>query len=289
MAEERELSACDSLVRSFEEDLRIEMHRRLSEAGYSDIPPGFVDTALCYHNATARRITARPRRFLTADTFACPRHLQIGLDALAERIRVGKSLLPNQSRFALSTHFQDKLLNHWGIHHFHLGITHDDGFQVGRTSELLFAAVTNDAVLGIAIGNHEDWYEHELLEILHRNWPESLVHRKLEGIEGGSQLAARQIAALRSKNANCAIAMSDGTVYAAPFGGVVASGHNIQAIHWVGLLNHGLRSIAELCLEHLRGESGCPKLRLEFVDGHGIVQIAPKVVLRSNEPIIPEF
>lgn len=66
-------------------------------------------------------IESRPRQVLKAVSLECPSQYILGMQQLEQAIEAGESLSPYRSTRVTSPTWRDVLLDHWGIHHFHLG------------------------------------------------------------------------------------------------------------------------------------------------------------------------
>lgn len=185
--------------------------------------------ALAYFNAESRRITSQPRSILLADTFICPPNLQAGWNRLRAIVESGGDVTPNLSKFVDDIDYKDAMLNDWGIYHFHLGESLEGKF-VRRTGPLLFAYVTETVLYALGIYSHGAWADSDCIETIHRNWPEAIESFKINGVPAEKILTQAQRLALRRKNVNSFVAVSDGTVYGPPGGGMVCSGDNIQSV-----------------------------------------------------------
>src|SRR5258708_299506 len=137
-----------------------------------------------FSNATRRGIEPRPRpvfksrdlerRILNAD------HHQ-AIDQILAASLAGKNLNPYLSRKLLDATYSDPLLNDWGIHHLHLGLSvESDGF-VERDDSLLFAVVRDDGLYLLDTLAHGAWTDNSLVEIIHTNWPELIASYKAPG------------------------------------------------------------------------------------------------------------
>ncbi len=118
-------------------------------------------------------------------------------------------------------HLYRKLLgrwpNAWGIQHLH--------FRPEGTDPILFCRITDTDVFVIQALPHNDdaWVDTRLLQILHDNWPEEIAVGKIRGIPAEVVPSNKRLS-LRNQNANFTTTMTDGTVYLAPGGGLMASG-----------------------------------------------------------------
>jgi hypothetical protein len=140
--------------------------------------------------------------------------------ALKALIASGGDLKPYLSRDILKKKRPDKndgLLNAWGVQHLH--------FRPDGTADILLCRITDTDVFVIQALPHVHgvWVDTSLLQILHDNWPEEIASGKWNGIKGEA-VPSNERLALRNHNANFATTMTDGTVYLAPGGGLMASG-----------------------------------------------------------------
>lgn len=179
--------------------------------------------AVTYWHAVQRRISPRPRAINVANQFSCPPSKQRGWEAVKAEIVAGADLTPRLSGRIAKLNSRDRMLADWGIQHLHLGEIPED-----HDDPIIFAMVTDDVFYAINVYTHDDWTNVGVLEIIHQNWPQLLQHAVVRGITGDS-LTAEERLAIRSKNCNVAVQVSDGTVYVCIGGGLVASGDNIRA------------------------------------------------------------
>ena len=182
-----------------------------------------------YFNAQQRRIPARPRQVSIADIFECPAEHQAGWNSLQQKITQGQDLSPHLSKFIDDVGKNDLMLSDWGVYHLHLG-TKLKGRYINRTGPLLFARVTGDSFYAISVYTHDDWTDAEIVEAIHRNWPESIACWALQGMQPAEKLTSEQRKALRGKRYNSFVQVKDGTTYAPVGGGYMFSGHSIFAI-----------------------------------------------------------
>ena len=234
-----------------------------------------------YARLNRRIIAPRPRQILKASNFD-PLNHEVGIAKLETAIRNGESLSPYMSRTTTATSYHDSLLDHWGIYHFHLGTELAEGGSfVRRTGEVLLCRVDDSNAYFIKAVPHgrnvpPPWYEKELIEIIHENWPESIRHALATGVTGLSpRLTDEEVAELRRKsNIVLLLEMSDGTVYVPPGVGntlgIVAtdgsSANDTRFADWV----HGLTKLVE---ERIRD------------DYRRIRENARKLGYQLNEPV----
>ncbi len=173
-----------------------------------------------YLNARRRVPRQAARAIHESKELRIPPQYANDYSALTKLIREGGNLKPYLSRDIGKKNSPDKndpLLNRDGIQHLH--------FRRRGSDDVLFAKITNTDVFVVQALPHDHpqvWVNTSLLQILHDNWPETAKGR-VTGIPG-EPLPASERLALQYRNRNFATAMSDGTVYLSPGGGVMESG-----------------------------------------------------------------
>lgn len=178
-----------------------------------------ANTGRCL-NAKRRIPRQAARRIHESKELRIPPQYANDYSALTKLIREGGDLRPYLSRDIDKKKSPDKndpLLNRCGIQHLH--------FRRRGPGDLLFVKITDTDVFVIRTFPHDHpdvWADTSLLQILHDNWPETAEGR-VAGVPGES-LASSERLALQYRNRNFATAMSDGTVYLSPGGGVLESG-----------------------------------------------------------------
>ena len=187
------------------------------------------DLPLVYFNAEQRRIEPKRRVVNLADRFKCPRDLVAGWQKLRVKIENGQDVSQHLSKLINRLYAKDSLLNDWGVHHFHLGENLEGDF-IERTGPLLFALVTEYSFYAVNIYQHGEWAQDDVIESIHRNWPDVIARFKINAVNLAENVSERDRLTLRNKNANVLVKVADGTIYA-PIGGVVVgSGFNIQSV-----------------------------------------------------------
>lgn len=215
------------------------------------------DVPAHYFDAARRRIAEVPRIIVLADTFSCPPQSQAGWDALQEKIRSGQDLNPHRSLRHASLSNPDGLLAEWGTHHFHVGVGRHPstpGFSE-RSGPLLFGLVASDTFYAIGIYGHgtRSFADSDILEIIHRNWPDLIARYRVNGVTGEA-LTPEQRTNLRRANANVASVVADGTVYMPTTGGVMASGMNAEAVRAADSWYYRLRALQDAVQAKLESE-----------------------------------
>ena len=223
-------------------DLADAIRRGLKSDGYdvTSVEDDDEATVRLYSRLTRRNVEPHPRRILKADDFDPSGH-GCGIARLESAIQNGEPLAPYMSKTIADIDAQDSLLDNWGIYHFHLGTDlEDNGKFVRRTRDILLCRIDDTCVYFIKVLPHghdasAPWYKKELIEIIHKNWPESIRHALADGVTGLSpRLNDQQVAELRRKsNLVLLLVVADGTVYMPPgvgktLGLVATDGSNVN-------------------------------------------------------------
>nr|VFJ45621.1 MAG: hypothetical protein BECKFM1743A_GA0114220_1002710 [Candidatus Kentron sp. FM]VFJ49463.1 MAG: hypothetical protein BECKFM1743C_GA0114222_1007110 [Candidatus Kentron sp. FM]VFK13537.1 MAG: hypothetical protein BECKFM1743B_GA0114221_102844 [Candidatus Kentron sp. FM] len=193
-------------------------------------------------NLQKRLISRIPREILKSKEFSCPQNLQQGLSNVEGIIRQGGYLTPYLSRSIKKPDYNDPLLNHWGIHHIHLGSgIEPDGF-IKRTTRMLFCRFDNKKAYFINVLPHKDsWTRQGMIRVLHENWPESIRNFRMNGVFGLEHpITDDDVKILRNKNINVPIEVKPGIVYGLMGGCVSASGISADVV-----------TQADYCIEQL--------------------------------------
>lgn len=216
------------LIMDFKADWHDTLKEIMSQEWGMDTTGLTTDVPVHYFNAAQRRISARPRTLLVSDTFQCPAEHQAGWNLIQQKVKDGQDLTSHLSKLIENTTKTDLMLNDWGVYHLHLGTQIKNGF-VERAGPLLFARITDEYFYAIDVYDHRSWTNSEIVETVHRNWPESVARWVMQGVKGG-RLTDEERAALRKIHANAFFLTEDDTTYGPLGGGTVASGHNIFSV-----------------------------------------------------------
>jgi hypothetical protein len=210
------------------------LRKRLTERwGRDEVKSiGDMDIPYAFFDSLPRKLKITPRLAKLSAEFVCPSGLEVQWLIFKEKIENGDDLNPHLSTRHTSISNPDGMLAEWDVHHFHLGIQphpKNPSF-VERTGPLVFARIDDEAAYVTGIYDHKGNFENtDVLEILHRNWPDTISRYRVLGVTG-SPLEKAERRALRSKNGNVLISTSDGTVYMPISSGVVASGKRMSSM-----------------------------------------------------------
>ena len=252
-----------------------------------------------YARLNRRIIAPGPRQILKASTFDPSNH-EVGIAKLETAIRNGESLTPYMSRTITDTGYHDSMLDHWGIYHFHLGTELEEGGNfVRRTGGVLLCRFDDSHAYFIKVVPHgrsvpAPWYQKELIEIIHKNWPESIRHALATGVTGLSpRLNEQEVAELRRKsNIVLFLEMSDGTVYMPPgvgntLGLVATDGSSVNDTRFAGRLRELTKLVEERIVdEYRRIHENARKLGYQFKEPVSFVlaQTLPDIYWDIFEP-----
>ena len=285
------------LYRDFADAVR---HQMASEGYDIESIKGDDEAAVrSYARLDRRTIAPRPREILKASNFDPSIH-EVGIAKLETAIRNGESLKPYMSKTIIDAGYHDSLLDHWGIFHFHLGTELEEGGSfVERTRDVLLCRVDDSHAYFIKVVPHgrnvpPPWYEKELIEIIHNNWPESIRHALAVGVTGLSPtLNDQEVAELRRKtNIVLFLEMSDGTVYMPPgvgntLGIVATDGSSVNDTRFADWL-HELTKLVEERIrnDYRRIHDNARKLGYQFIEPVSFVlaHTQPRVYWDILEP-----
>ena len=178
-----------------------------------------------------RLISKKPRTIIYSKKFLCSNELADGLKLFERKVTQGETLFPHLSRQIFKASTQDGLLFDWGIHHFHLGTKPDKNHQhlIEGTRDVLYAMVNDNEMYFLTIGNHKDWANKRLLQIVKREFSHLIDHWKIDIIlEPKESLSEKQLIAFRKAGASTCIEL-DGDVYFSPGGGINSAGGSMRA------------------------------------------------------------
>lgn len=207
------------IVMDFFHDAGLMARARLIAEGYTIAASESAEkVCIKYFNAVHQRIDVKARAVLFASDFHCPPDRQPGLEEIQRKSLNGEDLRPHQSERVDKLKFNDALFNDWGIHHFHLNTAIQKNGFIVRSGPVLFARVTDDTLYCITVAEHGTWSDLQMLEILHRDWPDSIAEFRTKGV-APELVTDEQIQNLRDTGGNVSPALADGTGYTAIGGG----------------------------------------------------------------------
>ena len=192
---------------------------KLIEANVEYEKSGRVPFFIQYLNYQAKLVRATSRKVTYSKEFSVSPENQKGFDSLCNLLTTGKNVNAYLSKSSLSAKRIDGMLDNFGIKHFHLGDTIENGF-IKRTKEIALGLVTDEEVFFILSKNHgkghsNTWYETDVLEILHKQRPDLIEHCKVTHMCDLSNLISntKDIKNFRDSNINAPITLDDGTSY----------------------------------------------------------------------------
>lgn len=198
------------------------------EDEFTEYKPTKDDPILDYQRYKYRILSSRPREVIEAKDLDVPDQYSDAYAEIVKDISEGNPLKKYQSRKLKRISYNDDMLSHWRIQHFHLGKDIEkDGF-VKRTGDLLFIFFVNQKAYVLGFFSHGDWCDLDIIETIHQNWPDELMHYR--GQKEGRVLTAEEYKILRQKNINTTIVVKDGTAYFGPGMGVMAGGAPAEAV-----------------------------------------------------------
>jgi hypothetical protein len=211
----------NTVTMDFKNDWMEFLVKELTEMGFKyDVQKSLKDNTVAYFNVKRRVISRKPRVVHESKELCVPSEYVEAYRAIRDLISRGEDLRPYLSRKTKDLHDNDLLLNEWGIHHLH--------FSPERTKDVLFVRFTDTDAFVIQVfphgrGHEEAWVNTSLIEILHKNWPTSIVGRRVTG-GSGEDITTKERLNVRKAHGNVAVNVPDGTCYTALGGGVMTSG-----------------------------------------------------------------
>jgi hypothetical protein len=245
-------------IAAFQVDLADGVRAILASLGCKGLAAtlGPSDVCLAYANYRSRRISVRPRKVHRSDTLRQRADLapeeRDAIDAIEERFAGGADLYPHQSTSIRSPLSKDGLLADWHIQHLHLGLASGKPTVspfVKRSDDVLLVRVTGAEAYFIDCLPHgpddePPWWNIDLPETLHRNWPESIQHLRIDGYEPKlSWEEHRKLRPVKGCTFTTAVSTSDGTSYLLS-DGMLASGHSTAARTFADSLQTQVTEIA---------------------------------------------
>ena len=286
-----------NLYRDFADAIR---HKMASE-GYDIASVEEDDEAAIrlYAKLSRRMIAPRPRQILKASNFD-QLDYEDAIAKLENAILTGANLSPYMSKTITDSDSHDSMLDHWGIYHFHLGTELEEtGTFIRRTGDILLCRVDDNYAYFIKILPHgrnvpAPWYRKELIEVIHKNWPESIRHALATGVtEVSPRLNDHEVAELRRKtNLVLFLEMSDGTVYIPPgvgntLGLVATDGSNINDTRFADQIHQLTKMVEERIVDsYLQIHRNARQLGYQFSEPVSFVlaQTKPGVYWDILEP-----
>ena len=217
---------------NFGGDLVAFHHTELERLGYC--LDGLSDEVMLrtYSKVLRRRPSQKPRIVLKSRDFSCPPEHSSGLLEIENIVSNGGDISPHLTKTVLDGGSKDRMLDHWDIHHLHLG-TRLTGDFVERTGLLLFCRFDDEYAYFIDVMPHGSWTKQKLIKVLHENWPESIATFRLDGVVGlTSEITDEDVMQLRQSNVVTPIQIEEGVVYLGMGLGTTTNGVNINDLRY---------------------------------------------------------
>ena len=204
-----------------------------------------LTTFIKFYNLELRSISQKPRKVIQAQNLSVPSQYTSVIDEIKRKAEAGELLDPHLSKRLLDLNYHDSLLNDWGLHHLHLSTNIGPSGFVDRTGPLLFARVTEDAFYLVAVLDHGNWTNKNLLEEILSNWPKLLEPFEIIGIKPATSISESEHATLRRKNVQTIVQLSNSKMYFPFGGGYTSSGANINAVLQHDKLHETLKRVED--------------------------------------------
>lgn len=228
------------------------LRNELSGFGYSLDSYEDEEVVHTFLNLLKRLVSPVPRRVLKSREFQCPEDLRQGLSDVERIITQGQALTPYLSRLIRRPDYDDPLLNHWGIHHIHLGtVMESDGF-IKRTGPVLFCRFDEANAYLISVLPHGSWAKQEMVGVLHRNWSDSIKQFRLNGVNGLARPVSDQdVQTLRKRSVNSMVEIEEGVVYVPMGGGFATSGISVDVVRHADYCRGRLSSMQQSVIDNI--------------------------------------
>jgi hypothetical protein len=259
----------------FHADFLVLAERALAANG-AVVAPGVPrpDAVYRYYAHLRRLVEQRCYRVLEAAELVCPPEFAAGYAQLKSELENGTDVTARLSTRITKPAYEDMLLNDWGVTHFHVNLR-DPAGDVEHENTILLAMIRDEVVYCIGFIPHRAWTRIEYLEILQRNWPQSLQHARVHAATAYA-MTDDERDKMRKRNANV-LTTVNGVAYGAIGGGYTAAGTSMRAHHEA---DHALLSLDSYekwvrtnaapivaAIEDAGGRAGTPPtFRLDFDD-----------------------
>lgn len=232
------------LEMDFKRDWHEILRRVMSDEWGMDVSGITSNVPMHYFNALQRRVMPTPRKLHISDTFCCPSGFDPNWQAIQRLIATGGDLHPFLSKQVDKAEYTDAMLNDWGIHHLHFRA------RPQRSGPLIFARITSGDVYAVSVLEHGEWYEDEIVETIHRNWPDSIRQWRMNG-QPAVRLTQDERKTLRKKHCNAFYTTLDGVTYGPIGGGMMTSGYNLFAVMEMDKEHDRLEKVEQLLANEL--------------------------------------
>lgn len=184
----------------------------------------------------SKLLVKKRRNVLVSRSLHCPDEVKSGFNNLKRKAFLGLGINQHLSKQVLNPDFNDGMLIDFGVYHFHLG-TGTTKDKLGnhfaeRSGPVLAAFVDDDNFYCLKISPHGNdlWFDEELVEIMHKEWPNAIARYRLNrDVIAPETYGEGDRVALRKTRVNTVLTMKDGTMYFSTGGGMTTAGTSINS------------------------------------------------------------
>lgn len=270
-----------SMIEVLDWSIKIDLHSdfqsimfdRLLNMGFT--PTSQENSPLLFFKAAWHYVTRRKRQVFYSKEFTCPDAYKPALFKFQQLVEHGNDITPYMTKKRKDLGFNDLLFNDWHIHHFHLSDHIFPDESAKRSDYLLFAYFTDTSAYFLQVYSHRMSFAfscQELIRILHRNWPELISNRRLEGISSIRMCSDEEYSRKRKAHALTLVQADHDTVYFPLGGGYASDCSSIAAVetadYWkakLGEIQADFIANARSIVKKLIEEGMSPHLVFEFV------------------------
>ena len=228
----------------------------------------YIPIFIQYLNYRSKIVFPKPRKVTFSKLFeqqANQHSNKIAISKLKIAFEEGKDVNAYLSKDSLNASKFDGLLDYYGVKHFHLGESIENGF-VKRTKDLALVFVNNDEAFFLAIKPHgmDAWHNPDVLEILDSEKPELIKHAKIQGKTNMIYASEyfEDMKGCRKLNINTFIPIQDSFFF--PLGGGrTVAGCNAEHVVAMDIIVEYLEEYFRV----LNGIISLEKIRTEFIFG----------------------
>ena len=245
--------------------------------GYTPPTGPAAEILRAYANVRHRRVAVR-RRAVHKVPYVVPPHLIAGEQAFLTAVTAGADLRPYQSTRLEDQHFDDGMLNEFGIQHFHLGRGPHQTRPTfkERTEPVLVAIVRENDFYSLGCHPHGAWSQQSLLDLTHATWPRLLS----TPIDAHMRVAFNpndaDVAALRKEGISAITQRPDGTTHVSLGGGLTMNRKSAKVAYEVSQIKSRCNQIER----RLKSE-----ISAMIASGELLTPVTVRLVHRGNDAV----